>query len=108
MKSEWGPLFAGLEVEEEIRPMRVVEDLEYQRGVLCCWRFVERCPEGLILRDGVDYWTTETLWVPGSTPGRTYALRIEEIEYEYAKVLRRRNPFSRGVRPARKRTQEAA
>jgi len=109
MASEWGPLFDEVS-EPEPSPLRVVEDLHDQRGVFCCWHLADRCPDGLILRDGVEYWTTESLWIPGHTPGRTYALRIDGVEYEFRRALRRRDPYSRNQRksPERKTMKEAS
>lgn len=87
---EFGPLFAPLDEIKALIPRRVV-DLEKTNEEFCSWHLVEETEKGIILRDGVQHWMEETLWVCGRTPGRSFALRYEGREYEFNKVLARRS-----------------
>jgi hypothetical protein len=70
---------------------RHVEDL-----AVTTWRLVEVRGNGIVLRDGPsdDRWSEETLWAPGVTPGRTYAILWEGREYEFRSQLATWNPYS--------------
>ena len=81
----WSPPFSGIPTYAQTSRMaplahreplpcpgrsRLVEGL-----VATTWKLVETRPEGLVLRDGSgDRWSEETLWIAGSTPGRSYCL----------------------------------
>jgi hypothetical protein len=94
MSSEWSwsPLFSILgemsETPGTASKGRTVENL-----VDSCWVVADTTLEGLVLRDGAR-WTEETLWVRGNTHGRSYALRHEGEEYEFARVTNRRDLFT--------------
>jgi hypothetical protein len=101
----WSPLFAGIPTVAQTSRMavlphrdplpcpgrsRLVEDL-----VATTWKLVETRPDGLILRDGNgDRWSEETLWIAGSTPGRSYAVRHAGREFEFARVRATQNPYA--------------
>jgi len=92
----WGPLFARLDcMREPAGPGRTVEDLEDQRGTCTCQYLYKILPEGLLLRDGKEYWTHESLWVRGQTLGRSYSLRFQGEEYEFSRVTDRRDPHAK-------------
>ena len=91
---EFGPLFAILDAN------RRIVDLDDQREIECVnWHLFKETEEGLILRDGVDHWMEESLWIkaqPGSM--RTFALRYRQEEYEFCRVLSRRSVHSEPAR----------
>jgi hypothetical protein len=89
----WSTLFGPLETPTEPQttgwprlppiPGRTVEDL-----AKTAWHVVEVHSDGLVLRDGPgDRWSEETFWMQGCTPGRSYGIRFEDKEFEFAKVL---------------------
>ena len=90
---EFGPLFAVLDEIEALVPRRVV-DLAKTSEEYCSWRLVAETEKGIILRDGVQHWMEETLWVRRRTPGCSFALRFEGHEYEFEKLLVRRSIHS--------------
>jgi hypothetical protein len=103
---EFGPLFAVL---DEIRPLvpRRVVDLEKSGDEFCSWKLVEETEEGIILRDGVEHWMEETLWVCKRTSGCSFALRYEGREYEFEKLLVRRSIHSAPSSPSIARRSRA-
>lgn len=88
---EFGPLFAVLDKPE---PNRKVLDLEGCDCDFVAWRLFEEVNEGIVLRDGVQYWTEQTLWVPRRTPSCSFALRYRGREYEFVRVIARRHYLS--------------
>lgn len=85
---EFGPLFA---TPYELAANRRVVDLNDCEEKFISWHLVEKNDEGIVLRDGVDHWMEETLWMRGRTPGCTYALHFEGVEYEFSRLLARRS-----------------
>lgn len=85
---EFGPLFATL---DDLAANRRVVDLDNCDEEFVSWHLVGKNDEGIVLRDGVDHWMEETLWIRGRTPGCTFALRIEGVEYEFCRLLTRRS-----------------
>jgi hypothetical protein len=85
---------------------RLVEDI-----AVTTWRLVEVCSNGIVLRDGTpEGWSEETFWVPGVTPGRTYALAWQGREYEFREQLATFHPYSfdrRAFSKVRRRSKAA-
>jgi hypothetical protein len=90
---EFGPLFVVLDEIKPLVPRRVV-DLDKTVDEFCSWKLVEETEKGIILRDGVQHWMEETLWVCKRTSGCSFALRYEGREYEFEKLLVRRSIHS--------------
>jgi len=56
------------------------------------WVLHEVRPGGIVLRDGVEgHWYEETLWHPGGSLGRSYAIVHQGQEYEFHSQLTLRN-----------------
>jgi hypothetical protein len=90
--------------EQDCIRTRLVEDL-----AATTWQVLQVLPEGIILRDGPpDHWSEETLWGPGRTPGRTYAIRWDGREYEFRHQTATWNPHAHDPRKAKVRRRPVA
>jgi hypothetical protein len=106
----WSPLFAGVLAAAPqcslVAPLVLQEPLhcpaphrQVDALVDTAWQIVASRPDGLILRDGPsNRWSEETLWSPGRTPGRTYAILVDGVEYEFRAQLATWNPYARDQR----------
>jgi hypothetical protein len=62
---------------------RLVEDLTTTN-----WVLVEPRADGIVLQDSPgDRWREQSLWVPCQDQERSYAIRFQALEYEFARVL---------------------
>jgi hypothetical protein len=89
---DFGPLFACLkdrapEPSPTPIPKREVVDLATNQLKFVSWLVFAETEEGLILRDGVEHWMELTLWKAGETLGCGFALRHQDVEYEFAELL---------------------